>query len=82
MKGNELDGFPEQMSQRDLYHLALKYSDGLMLTPHNHDEELIAYAQQLGLPVLENVDVTAEGASALVNDFFDSIWSAGKEGDE
>ena len=81
MKGDELSDFPETMTQRDLYHLAMKYSDGLLLTPQNHDEDLIACAQRAGMPIMENVDIKAEGINAQVAEFFDRVWSQGKEED-
>ena len=79
MTGKELDAFPEQMTHDDLMKLALNYSDALMLMPGEEDPELIAYAKKRGLPVYGPVDVTAENASTEVVEFFDSVWSAGKE---
>ena len=40
---------------------------------------VITYAQQRGLPVFGPFDVAANGASAAVVDFFDSVWGEGKE---
>ncbi|MBP5771571.1 MAG: glycogen/starch synthase [Bacteroidaceae bacterium] len=82
MTGKELDGYPERLTQRDLYHLALQYSDGLLLTAKNRDEELISLAEEKGLPVMTDVDVSAEGMSTRVTEFFDSVWSQGKEEEE
>ena len=79
MTGKELDALPEKITQQDLYKLALNYSDALMLVPGEEDPELIAYAKDRGLPVFGPVDVTEPGASDDVVDFFDSVWSAGKE---
>lgn len=75
---DQLKDFPEHPSARDLNKLALNYSDGLLLTPETHDEELIAYAESLNLPILDNVDILADGANTRIMEFFDSVWSKGK----
>ncbi len=79
MNGDELKGFPDRLTHLDLMKLALNYSDALMLMPGEEDPEVIAYAQQRGLPVFGPFDVAANGASAAVVDFFDSVWGEGKE---
>ena len=79
MNGDELKGFPDRLTHLDLMKLALNYSDALMLMPGEEDPEVIAYAQQRGLPVFGPFYVAANGASAAVVDFFDSVWGEGKE---
>ena len=41
-------------------------------------DELIDYANELGLPVFGPVDMTNPDASSQVVDYFDSVWSEGK----
>lgn len=77
--GDELDEFPEVLTQKDLYKLALKYSDGMLLTPSCQDPELIAYAQQRNIPIYGPVDLSSPTASTDVMEFFDAVWSQGKE---
>lgn len=78
MNGDELKSYPKNLSMRDLYHLALDYSDGLMLTPGTNDEELRQYAESRGLPVFGPVDITDRSNGTDVVDFFDAVWSEGK----
>ena len=74
MTGNELKDFPETLTQKDLYKLALKYSDGMLLSPSYQDPELIEYAHSLNLPVFGPVDPSLPDTGAQVMDYFDSIW--------
>lgn len=78
MTGKELKGFPEQLTDQDLMRLALNYSDALMLAPGYEDPELIAYAEERGLPVKAPIDVNAPNASDEIMDYFDAIWNAGR----
>jgi len=78
MTGKELDNYPANLSLRDLYHLALDYSDGLMLTPENDDPELREYAEKRGIPVFGPVDVSDRSNGTDVVNFFDGVWSEGK----
>ncbi|MBQ7496044.1 MAG: glycogen/starch synthase [Bacteroidaceae bacterium] len=73
-----LENLPEQVTVLDLYKLALQYSDGAYFLPQFADPELLAYARQLKLPILQG-PVEAEGAGTQITNFFDSVWSAGKE---
>jgi len=67
-----LEAYPQHLTQRDLNHMALDYSDGLMLTEESYDEELIDYAKGLGIPVLEPVDMTADGPERIL-EFYDTV---------
>lgn len=78
VSGKHLGTLPEQVTVQDLYKLALRYSDGAYFLPQYSDPELMAYARQLKLPILQG-PVEAEGAGAQITNFFDSVWSAGKE---
>lgn len=68
-----IEQMPAKQTLQDLYKLAIKYSDAFMTTSENDDEELKAYAKELGLPVLGPVDPQAEGAKDVIFDFFDSL---------
>ena len=81
MTGHELDNYPANLSIRDLYHLAMDYSDGLMLLPGYDDPELREYAEKRGKLVCGPVDVTERENSQEIVDFFDRVWSEGKEDD-
>ena len=73
MKGNELDAYPQQLMMKDLYKLALDYSDGLLLTPSWQDPELIEYARSRELPVFGPVDLTKPDINTEIIEFFDSL---------
>ena len=77
-----LASLPPLRTQLDLYKLALRYSDGLLLTPSCVNEELIDYAHELGIPVEGPFDVSDGQASEHLVDFFDSVWSEGKQFEE
>ncbi|MBO4906645.1 MAG: glycogen/starch synthase [Bacteroidaceae bacterium] len=83
MTGKELDAFPPEMYIQDLYKLALNYSDGLMLTDENTDEELIQYAQSKKLPVLMPLDLHDADNGDTMAAFFDQVWGrAGEDPEE
>ena len=73
MKGNELDAYPEKLMMKDLYKLALDYSDGLMLTPSWQDPELIEYARSKGLPIFGPVDLAKQDINNEIIEFFESL---------
>lgn len=73
---------PPLRTQQDLYKLALRYSDGLLLTPSCMNKELIDYAHELGIPVVDPLDLGGGQASDQLVDFFDSVWSVGKQPEE
>ncbi len=73
MKGNELDAYPEKLMMKDLYKLALDYSDGLMLTPSWQDPELIEYARSKGLPIFGPVDLGKQDINNEIIEFFESL---------
>ena len=82
VEDKDLEGLPETITQKDLYKLALRYSDGMLLSPSYQDPELIEYAKSLNLPILGPVDVANPENGADVMDFFDSIWGEGKTVEE
>jgi starch synthase len=67
-----LAAYPQHLSLRDLNHLAIDYSDGLLLTEESNDPELVEYAQQQGIPVLEPVDMKADGPERIL-EFYDQV---------
>lgn len=66
---------PQAATFKDLYKLAISYSDGIVLHGENIDPELIDFAREKGIPVLEHQSAE-EGADAI-NQFYDEIWSQG-----
>ena len=81
MQGNELDEFPERLSNKDLYRLAIKYSDGLMFSQSYQDPDLKTYAEEFGLPVLQPQDITDSDGAQNVVSFFETIWGDDTEED-
>ena len=79
LKPEDLEGFPKHATQMDLYKLALRYSDGMLLSPSYVNQELVDYAHELDIPVVGPVDATSPEASTVVTEFFDSVWSKGKQ---
>ena len=67
------DVIPASATYKDLYKLAIKYSDGVILHSENIDPELIAYARELGIPLLEYQPI--ETFTDAINNFYDEIWS-------
>ena len=67
------DVIPASATYKDLYKLAIKYSDGVILHSENIDPELIAYARERGIPVLEYQPI--ETFTDAINQFYDDIWS-------
>ena len=50
--------------------LALRFADGLIIETENPDAEVVDYARQLGLPVLE---YPQENYAAACNDFYELV---------
>ena len=65
----------ETATFKDLYKLAISYSDGIILHSDKIDPELIEFAREKGIPVLQhqNPDTFADA----INNFYDEIWSQG-----
>ena len=61
---------------KDLYKLAIAYSDGIIQSSENVDPELLEYAREKGIPILEYQPL--EGNAEAINNFYDNIWSQGK----
>ena len=65
----------ETATFKDLYKLAISYSDGIILHSDKIDPELIEFAREKGIPALQhqNPDTFADA----INNFYDEIWSQG-----
>lgn len=59
----------------DLQKLAIKYADGVTISTKANADELLAYAKEIGKPVL---DYPGEKLESYLP-FFDEVWSTGKE---
>ncbi len=73
-----LEGFSAECTFEELNKLAVNYSDGITLPAGDQYQTIAEYAKSKQVPVLENI--SGEDADALT-DFFDRIWSIGKEED-
>ena len=67
---------PQAATFKDLYKLAISYSDGIVLHGENIDPELIDFAREKGIPVLQHP--ADENAADTINNFYDEIWSQAK----
>ena len=61
---------------KDLCKLAIAYSDGIIQNSENVDPELLEYAREKGIPVLEYQ--SEETYADAYNNFYEEIWSQGK----
>lgn len=68
----DLNDYPQHLTLRDLNHLAIDYSDGLLLTEESNDPELVEYAQSKGVPVLGPVDMNTDGAERIL-EFYEKV---------
>ena len=64
---------PANATYKDLLKLAIAYSDGVIQHSEKVDPELLEYAKDKGIPVLE-YQPTDDFADAI-NQFYDKIWS-------
>ena len=70
------DILPQGATYKDLYKLAIAYSDGVIQHSENVDPELLEFAREKGIPVLEYQP--AETFADAINSFYDEIWSQEK----
>ena len=66
---------PQTATFKDLYKLAISNSDGIVLHGENIDPELIEFAREKGIPVLQHPE--SENVADTINNFYDEIWSQG-----
>jgi starch synthase len=67
---------PASATYKDLCKLAISYSDGIIQNSKDVDPELLEYAREKGIPVLE-YDSSETYAEAF-NNFYDTIYSQEK----
>ncbi|MCR5820637.1 MAG: glycogen/starch synthase [Bacteroidaceae bacterium] len=77
-----LETLPNKIYLNDLYKMALQYSDALMLTAGCQMPELVAEAEAAGKPIFFSADAENTDSEAPYIDFFDKLWSIGKENKE
>ena len=71
---SDIEGvIPNPTTYKDLYKLAISYSDGIVLHGDNLDPELIEYAREKGIPVLQNQD--PDTFVDALNNFYEEIWA-------
>ena len=66
---------PQTATFKDLYKLAISNSDGIVLHGENIDPELIEFAREKGIPVLQHPE--SGNVADTINNFYDEIWSQG-----
>ena len=74
--GSVLKNFSPECTVEELNKLAVDYSDGLIVASKNVNRNVVAYAQEKNIPVLEYQEENYVDAYA---DFYDLVWSRGKE---
>ena len=73
---SDIEGIiPADATFMDLYKLAISYSDGIVLHSDKVAPELLEFAQEKGIPVLQHQD--PETFAEAINNFYDEIWSQG-----
>jgi hypothetical protein len=71
-----LEGFSPECTFEELNKLAVDYSDGVIAASPHANANIIQYAQERQVPVLE---YPGEDYTDAYLDFYDRIWSIGKE---
>ena len=66
----------DSATYKDLCKLAIAYSDGIIQNSENVDTELLDYAREKGIPVLEYQ--SPETYVEAYNNFYEEIWSQNK----
>ena len=67
---------PTSATYKDLCKLAISYSNGIIQNSPDVDPELLEYAREKGIPVLEYQP--QETFADAINNFYDEIWSQGE----
>ena len=70
------DLLPEGATFKDLCKLAISYSDGVIQSTEDVDPELLEFAREKGIPVLEYQPM--ETFTDAINEFHNEIWARGK----
>ncbi|MCM1107777.1 MAG: glycogen/starch synthase [Clostridium sp.] len=71
-----LEGFSPECSMEELNKLAVNYSDGVIAASPNANANVLQYARDRQVPVL---DYVGEDYARSFLEFYDQVWSAGKE---
>lgn len=77
-KADVLSDFETPLQAADLQKLAIKFSDGVILSSADADAELTAYAESRQLPIMS---YPGDNYDQYIT-FFDQIWSEGKTEDD
>ena len=77
MTAEQLEGISAQVNASELNKLAIQYSDGLIQSAPDVHPELMEYAQQRGILTLPYQG--EENYASSFCDFYDHVWSVGKE---
>ena len=73
---SDIEGIiPSDATFMDLYKLAISYSDGIVLHSDKVAPELLEFAREKGIPVLQHQD--PDTFADAINNFYDEIWSQG-----
>ena len=73
---SDIEGIiPANATFMDLYKLAISYSDGIVLHSDKVAPELLEFAREKGIPVLQHQD--PDTFADAINNFYDEIWSQG-----
>lgn len=65
------------VAHSDLYKLAIEYSDGVIINSSNVDNNIINFAKEKNIPILEYQE--EDKYNDAVNDFYDTVWGKDKE---
>lgn len=71
-----LDEFSPECTFEELNKLAAKFSDGVIASSPNANANVLSYAREKGIPVLDYQEGIPADACA---EFYDRVWSEGKE---
>ena len=73
---SDIEGIiPADATFMNLYKLAISYSDGIVLHSDKVAPELLEFAREKGIPVLQHQD--PDTFAEAINNFYDEIWSQG-----
>ena len=67
---------PQLTTYKDLCKLGIAFSDGVIQHSQNVAQELLDFAREMGIPVLEYQP--EETFAEACKDFYENIWSQGK----
>ena len=77
----DTEGIRVPVTCTELFKLAVKYSDGVIINAPQVNEEVVAYAREIGKPVLDYVEDQEEYYNSCHN-FYEQICGGGEEEEE